>query len=178
MQIKGKKIFIGHGRSPLWRELKDFIHDRLKLIPDEFNLEPVAGKTAKERLLKMLDDACFAFLVLTAEDERSDKTKHARENVVHETGLFQGRLGFEKAIILLESSCEEFSNIFGLQQIPFPDGDISAKFEEIRKVLERESILRSNQARTGESLGLSLSQSRSHDSAHRQTRVDLRRGHR
>jgi hypothetical protein len=36
----------------------------------------------------------------------------------HEVGLFQGRLGFEKAIVLLEDGCEEFSNIKGLVQMP------------------------------------------------------------
>jgi hypothetical protein len=59
-------------------------------------------------------------------------------NVIHEAGLFQGRLGFKKAILLLEETCEEFSNIHGLGYIPFPTGKISATFEEIRKVLKRE----------------------------------------
>src|SRR2546425_1347328 len=103
---RGSKIFIGHGRSLIWRELKDFIQERLRLKVDEFNLEPTAGLTTKERLQKMLDDACFAFLVMTAEDEHADKAKHARENVIHEIGLFQGRLSFERAIILLEEDCK------------------------------------------------------------------------
>ena len=63
-------------------------------------------------------------------------------NVVHEAGLFQGRLGFTKAIVLLEEGCEEFSNIQGLGQIRFPKGNIAAAFEEIRRVLEREDLLR------------------------------------
>ena len=62
-------------------------------------------------------------------------------NVVHEAGLFQGRLGFTKAIVLLEEGCEEFSNIQGLGQIRFPKGNIAAAFEEIRRVLEREDLL-------------------------------------
>ena len=89
----------------------------------------------------MLDDAAFAFLVLTAEDERTDGKVQARMNAFHEAGLFQGRLSFEKAIILLEDGCEEFSNITGLGQIRFPPGSISSKFEEIRRVLEREGII-------------------------------------
>ena len=35
----------------------------------------------------------------------------ARENVIHETGLFQGRLGFSCLIVILEESTVEFSNI-------------------------------------------------------------------
>jgi predicted nucleotide-binding protein len=66
---------------------------------------------------------------MTAEDEQADGTVHARQNVVHEAGLFQGRLGFKKAIILLEGGCEEFSNIEGLGQIRFPKGKIDAAFE-------------------------------------------------
>lgn len=93
------------------------------------------------RLQQMLDASCFAFLVMTAEDQHTDDTLHARENVIHEVGLFQGKLGFSKAIVLLEEGCEEFSNIAGLGQIRFPPGDISAKFEEIRRVLEREGII-------------------------------------
>ena len=136
------KIFIGHGGSQAWRDLKDFIQDRLKLTPDDFNREPTAGLSTKERLETMLDEAVFAFLVMTAEDERADGKKVARANVIHEVGLFQGRLGFERAIVLLEDGCEEFSNIVGLTQIRFPAGKVSAQFEEIRRVLEREKILR------------------------------------
>ncbi len=78
---------------------------------------------------------------MTAEDEHADTTKHARENVVHEVGLFQGRLGFTRAIVLMEEECTEFSNLSGVGQIRFPKGNIEAKFEAIRQVLEREGIL-------------------------------------
>jgi predicted nucleotide-binding protein len=139
--VIGTNVFIGHGRSPLWRELKDFVEDRLQLPVDEFNSVPVAGISTPERLSELLDAAAFAFLVMTAEDEHADGSKHARLNVVHEVGLFQGRLSFNKAIILLEEGCEEFSNVHGLGQIRFPKGNISAKFEDIRAVLEREGLL-------------------------------------
>ncbi|MRG90314.1 hypothetical protein GF068_00010 [Polyangium spumosum] len=147
-KMKGKtvakvdgKIFIGHGRSRVWKDLKDFLQDRLKLQWDEFNRDPTAGLSTKERLEGMLDEACFAFIIMTAEDERADQTKHARANVIHEVGLFQGRLGFKRAIVLLEQGCEEFSNIVGLGQIRFPPGDVASKFEDIRLVLEREGLL-------------------------------------
>jgi len=134
-------VFIGHGRSELWRALKDFLKDRLKLSVDEFNNVPSAGIPTADRLREMMKRASFAFLVMTAEDDQPDGKKRARENVVHEVGLFQGRLGFERAIVLLEEGCEEFSNIHGLGQIRFPKGNIGASFEEVRRVLEREKII-------------------------------------
>lgn len=140
-QAEGDRVFIGHGRSAMWRELKDFVQDRLGLPYDEFNRVPVAGVTNIKRLAEMLDTAAIALLVLTAEDERTDGAVVARQNVVHEAGLFQGRLGFERAILLLEEGCEEFSNVAGLGQIPFPTGGIAAAFEEVRRVLEREGLI-------------------------------------
>jgi len=136
-----KKVFIGHGGTSVWKELKDFIQDRLDLPWDEFNRVPVAGITNIERLSEMLDAAAIAFLVMTGEDEQTDGKLQARMNVVHEAGLFQGRLGFTRAIILIEDGCEEFSNIQGLGQIRFPKSNIKAAFEEIRQVLEREGLI-------------------------------------
>lgn len=128
-------IFIGHGRSPVWRELKDFLADRLSLQWDEFNRDSVAGIATTDRLVQMLDNASFAFLVMTAEDEHADATRHARANVVHEVGLFQGRLGMRRAIVLLEEGCHEFSNIHGLSHIPFSCGHVSSAFEKLEGFL-------------------------------------------
>jgi predicted nucleotide-binding protein len=139
--VTAQTVFIGHGHSSVWRELSDFIEKRLHLSVDEFNNVSVAGVPTATRLEEMLDGAAFAFLVMTADDELPDGKRQARLNVVHETGLFQGRLGFKKAIVLLEEGCEDFSNIHGLTHIPFPKCAISAKFEEIRAVLEREGII-------------------------------------
>jgi len=137
----GTNIFIGHGRSLQWKELKDFIQDKLGLPWDEFNRIPVAGITNIARLSQMLNDAAIAFLILTAEDEQADGKIQARMNVIHEAGLFQGKLGFTRAIILLEEGCEEFSNIQGLGQIRFPKGNIKAAFQDVRDVLEREGLI-------------------------------------
>ncbi len=144
LETIGTNVFIGHGGSPIWREFKDFIQDRLSLPWDEFNRVPVAGITNIARLSEMLDAAAIAFLIMTAEDEQADGRMHARMNVVHEAGLFQGKLGFTKAIVLIEEGCEEFSNIEGLGQIRFPKGNIKAAFDEVRKVLEREGLIESS----------------------------------
>jgi predicted nucleotide-binding protein len=134
-------VFIGHGRSPAWRDFKDLISERLGLQYVEFNSVSATGIATKERLEEMLNKSAFAFLVMTGEDSHRDGSRHARENVIHEIGLFQGRLGFKRAIVLLEDGCEEFSNITGIGQIRFPKGNILAKSEEVRMALEREGML-------------------------------------
>lgn len=140
MQLGGK-VFIGHGgRSNEYLRLGVWLTDE-GLEWEVFDRKPTAGLSTKERLSEMLDNARMAFLLMTAEDETAEGKVRARENVVHEVGLFQGRLGFTKAIVLLEDGCEEFSNIAGLGQIRFPKGDISPAFDEIRKVLKREGVL-------------------------------------
>jgi hypothetical protein len=137
-------VFIGHGRAREWLALQNFLESRLHLRCIEFNTESAAGVGTQERLSELLDQAGFSFLVMTSEDEQADGSKRARENVVHEAGLFQGRLGFRKAIVVVEEGCSEFSNIHGLGHIRFLKGKIELCFEEIRKVLEREKIVKPN----------------------------------
>ena len=137
---ENKKIFIGHGGLHIWRELKEFIVETLGLEYEEFNRISPAGKATSNRLKEMLEESCMAFLIMTGEDKQPDGSLRARENVIHEIGLFQGKLGFERAIILLEEGCKDFSNIHGITHIPFPKGKIGTTFGEIIKVLKRESI--------------------------------------
>jgi predicted nucleotide-binding protein len=136
-----QNVFIGHGRSLQWLVLRDFVAQRLKLPWDEFNRVPVAGVVTAARLVQMLDQATLALLVLTAEDETADGRLVPRQNVVHEAGLFQGRLGFARAIVLMEEGCESFSNIHGLNVLRFPRGRIDTVFEQLRAVLEWEKLL-------------------------------------
>lgn len=65
---------------------------------------------------------------------------------MHETGLFQGKLGFRKAIVLLEEGLTPFSNIAGLSHVPFPKGNFKeaeAVKNLVRGALEREGLVRS-----------------------------------
>lgn len=130
------RIFIGHGQAADWRELKDFIEGTLEFEVVEYNAVPTAGVATKERLEEMLDTSAFAFIVATAEDYFADGSIHARENVVHEIGLFQGRLGFNNAIVVLEVGCNEFSNIVGVGQLRFKKKDIRSTFGEVHGLLK------------------------------------------
>ena len=131
-------IFIGHGHNPQWRDLKDHLHEKQGLNVNHYEIGPRAGKSIKEVLEEMLDESSFALLVLTGEDIHINGELHARENIIHELGLFQGRLGFTRAIILLEEDVQEFSNILGVNQIRFAKGRIEETFGEILATIRRE----------------------------------------
>ena len=136
-----KKVFIGHGHSPVWRELKEYVSETLGLPCDEFNEGTPEGLMTAERLSQMLDQAGCAFLIMTAEDEQSSGEFNPRMNVVHEAGLMQGRLGFRRAIVMQEEGCQSLSNLAGLTHILFRKGELAAKFDRVRQVLEREGLL-------------------------------------
>jgi hypothetical protein len=132
------RIFIGHGRSNSWRELSDHLRDQQKLDVIAFESDPRAGKLTKDVLTEMASGASFALLVHTAEDEQADSTMRARQNVVHETGFFQGRLGFEKAIILREEECQALTNLDGVVEIRYPAGRIRETFGDVVATIRRE----------------------------------------
>jgi predicted nucleotide-binding protein len=86
----------------------------------------------------MLEKCNIGFLIMTAEDETVSGDMRARENVVHEAGLFQGRYGFERAIIVRENQCAGFSNVHGIVQILYESGHIESALYKIRDVISRE----------------------------------------
>ena len=138
-EIKSQlKIFIGHGRNKQWRDLKDHLQDKHNFEVISYETGARAGYTITEVLEEMSSRASFALLVLTAEDSGIDGNIRARENVIHEVGLFQGRLGFKKGIIVLEDGCNEFTNISGIQQIRFKKGSIKETYGDILATIYRE----------------------------------------
>jgi hypothetical protein len=132
-------IFVGHGGSEQWKELKDHLHEKHGYEVEAYEIGARAGHAIRDILEEMLDKTSFAILVMTGEDKTEDGEMHARQNVVHELGLFQGRLGFPKAIVLLEEGTEEFSNIHGINQIRYRKGNIKETFGDVLATLRRES---------------------------------------
>ena len=131
-------IFVGHGQSEQWRQLKDHLQDKHGYSIEAYEVGARAGHAIRDILEDMLDKSSLAILVMTGEDKDADGGIHARDNVIHELGLFQGRLGFARAIILLEDGTQEFSNIHGIHQIRFSKGNIKETFGDVLAVLGRE----------------------------------------
>lgn len=131
-------IFIGHGGSSQWRGLKDHLVDKHGYQIVAYETGSRAGHTIRDILEDMSNKSSLAFLVMTGEDLKEDGTLTARPNVIHEVGLFQGKLGFAKAIVLIENGTEEFSNIQGIQQIRFAKNNIKETFGDVLSIIKRE----------------------------------------
>lgn len=131
-------IFIGHGRSPQWRDLRDHLKDKHGYEVKAYETGSRAGSSVQEVLGELLDESSFAILVMTGEDQLNDGKVRARQNVIYELGLFHGRLGFCKGIMVKEDAVEEFSNISGVQQIRYTTGSIRETFGDVVAALKRE----------------------------------------
>jgi hypothetical protein len=134
-------VFIGHCRNPIWARLQIFLENDLGLRTVTYESESRVGDSIVPILEKMLSQATFAILILTAADETAMGEKRARQNVIHEAGLFQGRLGFKRAVLLRQEGTEEFSNVAGLQDISFNSDQIEQTFYELQRVLKREGVI-------------------------------------
>ncbi|MCJ1687860.1 TIR domain-containing protein [Rathayibacter sp. VKM Ac-2927] len=130
-------IFLGHGgTSDSWRIVVTELERRYSV--QTFESRPRSGLGIQNILKDLLDTSNFAVLVYTAEDEQADTTMRARQNVVHETGLFQGRHGFERVALLVEEGTVSFSNMDGLQYIPYTRGRILDVVPQIFEQIARE----------------------------------------
>ncbi|WP_299762755.1 nucleotide-binding protein [uncultured Pontibacter sp.] len=136
------QIFIGHGRSKLWARLQIFLKDDLNLKTLTFEDESRTSESIINVLGEFLNKSSLAILVMTAEDDTADGKLRARQNVIHEAGLFQGRLGFDKVIILKQDGIEEFSNIAGLQYIPFSGDNIEQCFYELQRKFKKLGLIK------------------------------------
>jgi hypothetical protein len=134
-------VFIGHGRSKLWARVQLFLQQELGLNTVSYESESRAGLSIVPILERMLLEATFAVLLLTAEDETTDGTHRARQNVVHEAGLFQGHLGFQRVVMLVQDGLEEFSNVAGVQYISFRGEQVEQSFWELQRALRREGLI-------------------------------------
>jgi sugar/nucleoside kinase (ribokinase family) len=135
------KVFIGHGRDNCWRAVKDFLEDECDVAVASFESESRGGYGIDDVLMTCLDECSMAVCILTAEDDMGSKTTmRARQNVVHEVGLCQGRYGLERVALLVEEGVEGFSNLYGIVQLRFPRGRVDAVFHELHRMLRREGL--------------------------------------
>jgi predicted nucleotide-binding protein len=73
---------------------------------------------------------------MTGDDILENGEIRARENVLHEIGFFQGKLGLDKIVLLHEEAVNIPSNIHGLVYIPFPKDMVEATYGALQRELK------------------------------------------
>lgn len=127
------RVFIGHGGDRQWEAVRKVVETHYDV--SAFETHDRLGQQAFEVVENMISEASVAVIVMTAADERADGKRTARQNVVHELGFAQGRLGARETIIVVEQGTELFSNIESIQQIRFTPGEIHTVEDQVLAAL-------------------------------------------
>ncbi len=137
-ETKGERefIFISHGKSQAWYKMQAFLEKDHNYKTIELEQQSNLGRTILIKLDEVSNKCNVAIIVMTGDDKTTKGETRARQNVIHEIGFFQGKLGLSKVIILHEKGVELFSNIHGLVYIPFPKGTIEAAFGNLLRELK------------------------------------------
>lgn len=140
-------VFIAHGGNPQWRAVKAFVEDEMRLPVHSFESGVWGSTQVTEALNHILERCGFAVCVLTAEDLSADGRWRARQNVVHEVGLFQGRYGFDRVVLLVEEGIDTVPRTAEPFTVTFPRSGIDKAFWQLRRMFQDQ--LRSEEDRHG-----------------------------
>ena len=130
-----RRVFISHGRSNDWRRVQPFIEKDVKLPTIELVQEPNAGRTIIEKLIDNAERCDSAVIVMTGDDFTQTDETRVRENVMHETGFFQGCYGRTFVILLHEEGVNIPTNLSGVAYVPFPKDNIEASLHVLQREL-------------------------------------------
>ncbi|MEQ4305638.1 PfkB family carbohydrate kinase [Plantactinospora sp. B6F1] len=133
-------VFIAHGAHPEWLAVQRFIEERFELPVYSFESGSWGGRQVTEALADYLERCGFAICVLTAEDFTGDGRRLARQNVVHEVGLFQGRHGFDRVMVLAEEGCDFVPQAAQPYTISFPRNGISRTFYQLDEMIRAQGF--------------------------------------
>jgi len=127
-------IFIAHGNNKEWREVETYIKDELKFKVLAYETESHSVEFTHEAIENLLDKCNFAVIVMSDDDYTKEGKARARQNVIHEMGLFQGRYGHKRVIVMKKKSVELNSNLIGKNLIEYHN-NIDEGFHKLKKAL-------------------------------------------
>lgn len=140
-----RKVFVVYGHDSAARDQLEAMLRRWDVEPIIMDQLPSGGQTIIEKLEKHTQDARFAIVLATPDDEGhlaghdGEKMFRARQNVVLELGMLFAKLGRERVAILLKdpSKMERPSDIQGLIYISFTDHVNEAGTNLAKELAER-----------------------------------------
>ena len=137
-----RNIFVVYGHDDASKKALEAMLRRWGLTPLILDQLTSGGQTIIEKLEKVRQDAAFAVVLATPDDEghRTDhpeeKAFRARQNVVLELGMMLSVLGRDRVAILLKDqvSMERPSDIHGLIYIPFKEEVDEGKLQLAKEI--------------------------------------------
>ena len=133
-------IFISHGGNSEWFAVQRFLEDRFDAPVHSFESAPWGGRQIAEAISSYLDRCGLSVCVLTAEDFTRDGRKFARQNVIHEVGLFQGQHGLDSVVLLVEEGCDFVPQASVPYTIYFPHNKIHRTFYELTEIVKAHGV--------------------------------------
>lgn len=135
-------VFLVHHESPYRTIVRRFIEEDCGLPVYEMTSADIAGSGFAALLGEQAPRCGFAVCLLDRAETMADGRARADQNVVYQAGFFQGRYGFGRVALLSEEGCEGFSNVAGIIHLDFPPARVDATFIELRRMLQRERLIR------------------------------------
>jgi Predicted nucleotide-binding protein containing TIR-like domain len=134
---KDAPIFLVHGRDLVRREvIRRFLETVTRRTVIVLADQPNRGQDLLGKLLANAQDACFAVVLLTADDigglEIDSVKPRARQNVVFELGMFIALLGRDRVSAMTDPGIETPTDFSGVAYIPLT-GD-SWQLELVREL--------------------------------------------
>lgn len=149
LAASSRNVFVVYGHGTSARTELEAMLRRWKLEPLLLFQLTNDGETLIEKLERAMDDAVFAVVLVTPDDEghakdRPDEKKYrARQNVVLELGMMLRGLGRKKVAILIpqldSGVMEKPSDIDGLIYIPYTDSVNDARVQ-LAKELNKQGL--------------------------------------
>jgi hypothetical protein len=133
------RVFVSHGHDETAKlEMKAFLATEAGHTPVVLGDQPGRqGLTIIEALERFSSGCQFAVVLLTGDDVTSDGGRRARQNVIHEIGFFQGRLGRTRVVLLVQEGVEIPSNLGGLFYLKYRNS-VRESDNSLREILASE----------------------------------------
>jgi sugar/nucleoside kinase (ribokinase family) len=133
-------IFISHGQNPEWFAVQRFVEGRFESPVYSFESASWGGHEVSEALSKYLERCSLCVCILTAEDMTDDGRWFARQSVIHEIGLFQGKHGFDRVILLVEEGCDFVPQAAASCAVYFPHNRINHTFYQLAETIRAHGV--------------------------------------
>jgi len=123
----GKRVFIVHGHDNEMKQTVARVVEKLGLEALVLHEKPSGGLTLIEKLEKYANEADYAVILLSPDDEgreeaHSELQARPRQNVVFELGYFMGKLKRDRTCAIVKGNLEITSDISGVVYIQMDHG--------------------------------------------------------